>query len=786
MIFHKLYRAVLLVLLVATGAASLSAAPALSFVSHPLVSQIKQSTAGTPLALPWGVTLDSSGNLFLAEAGPGQIDEFNSANVFQGAIGAGTVSHYYTRSVAVDRATGDIYVGDASGEKVYVFKPAGPGQYTLLSTWNGAKSASGSFGNGYVSVAIDNSTSASDPHAGDVYVFATPSTIDVYKPKPPGAEEAQEGDWLEGLTTAGLELAGNGMTAAVDASSGSLYVPDAGNRAVDEFNREGKFTQAFKVASGPFAPIAVAVEESTHDVYAVDEAGASVDEFDSAGQSIGRITHPLARPISVAVNAGGDVYVSDADSEAPAVDVFGPGVLLPEVTTGSNEEVTRTSATLTGVVNPEGKEVTSCRFEYGASEAYGQSAACSPAPGSGSSAVPVSAKVSGLTAGVTYHYRLVASYSSTSNAGADGTFTTLQAVLVLTESATEVQGTSLIFNGAFEPEGLDTHYWFEYGTSKAYGSSTPHQDTGQVGEAQFIGTPVAGLEPNATYHFRIAAENSFGISVGADETVKTKAVVAALGELPASAITRVSATVSATINPENSPTTYRVLYGATSAYGEHSVEAEAPPGFGEMPIHVGLQGLAPDTTYHYALAASNQAGSVIGPDQTFTTSPGNPPTATTGATSELTLTSATVAGTVDPEGLETSYEIDFGPEATYGTSIFGEAGAGTGGVAVSTGLQNLAPGTTYHYRIVAINSDGKVYGADQTFTTPVYSNPIVLPATLPLLGTPAIAFPTEPQAPSVKKAPVKKKAKKGKRKKRKSRGKSNGRGRGSKGVYKRG
>jgi hypothetical protein len=102
-----------------------------------------------------------------------------------------------------------------------------------------------------------------------------------------------------------------------------------------------------------------------------------------------------------------------------------------------------------------------------------------------------------------------------------------------------------------------------------------------------------------------------------------------------------------------------------------------------------------------------------------------------------------VSGTIDPEGLETSYELDFGTDTTYGTSIYGEAGASAEPIELSVPLKNLAPDATYHYRIVAINSDGRAYGADQTFTTPAYSAPIVLPSALPLLSTPSIAFPVE-------------------------------------------
>ena len=151
----------------------------------------------------------------------------------------------------------------------------------------------------------------------------------------------------------------------------------------------------------------------------------------------------------------------------------------------------------------------------------------------------------------------------------------------------------------------------------------------------------------------------------------------------------------------------------------------------------------PATTYHYRLVATNADGTTSSPDKTFTTAPPTPPAASTGEASNITLTTATVAGTINPEGLETSYELDLGTDTTYGTSLYGEAGSASTPAKVTVSLQNLAPGSTYHYRIVAINSDGRTYGADRTFTTPVYSNPIIQPFTLPLIASPAIAFPTE-------------------------------------------
>jgi hypothetical protein len=99
----------------------------------------------------------------------------------------------------------------------------------------------------------------------------------------------------------------------------------------------------------------------------------------------------------------------------------------PAVTTGGSSSVTETSATVSGTVNPNGSEVTNCHVDYGTSTSYGSQAPCASAPGSGTSAAAASASLSGLTAGTTYHYRVVATNAGGTTNGADATFTTAAA-----------------------------------------------------------------------------------------------------------------------------------------------------------------------------------------------------------------------------------------------------------------------------------------------------------------------------------------------------------------------
>ena len=92
---------------------------------------------------------------------------------------------------------------------------------------------------------------------------------------------------------------------------------------------------------------------------------------------------------------------------------------------------------------------------------------------------------------------------------------------VSTEAATSVGQTTATLNGTVDPNGLETKYYFEYGTSMSYGSKTAEASAGS-GESNVGGSKtVTGLRPGTTYHFRIIATNSTGTTDGGDYTFTT-------------------------------------------------------------------------------------------------------------------------------------------------------------------------------------------------------------------------------------------------------------------------
>jgi hypothetical protein len=86
--------------------------------------------------------------------------------------------------------------------------------------------------------------------------------------------------------------------------------------------------------------------------------------------------------------------------------------------------------------------------------------------------------------------------------------------------------------------------------------------------------------------------------------------------------------------------------------------------------------------------------------------------------SSITFSSAILFGSVNPNGLITNYVFQYGTTSGYGGQTpLAPAGNGTISIRLSQSVAGLQPGTTYHYRIVAVNSAGTANGKDRTFKT---------------------------------------------------------------------
>jgi hypothetical protein len=184
----------------------------------------------------------------------------------------------------------------------------------------------------------------------------------------------------------------------------------------------------------------------------------------------------------------------------------------------------------------------------------------------------------------------------------------------------------------------------------------------------------------------------------------------------ASNVGQSTATIGGTINPNGTDTQDYFQYGTSTSYGSNTTASDAGSGTSDESTSANLTGLTSNTTYHYRQVATSSAGTTYGADQTFTTT--NPPVVTTTAASKASRSSATLNGTVNPQGQATTYYFRYGTTTAYGLQTSpASAGSGTGVVAVNAQVSGLTADTTYHYQLVAQNAGGTSYGTDQTVGT---------------------------------------------------------------------
>lgn len=643
----------------AGGVALIAPSSAFAVMRHEYLSTITGTSSGPFSPRVCGVTIDpATQDVYVSDPEADSIDIFSSTGKYESQISgmsvpAGAFDEYQACSLAVSDVTHDVYVDteyrepESAGGKIsviYVFNSVGG--YVATIAGSGTPGGIESLGRRF---AVDQST-------GNIYVQGTGTKKVIYLFN--SANQYQSDVVLpKGLY--GQEIAVN--------AEGDIYVSgrdEATKRwGVFEFNGAGTEVGAFyETPSGPLEYTSAMTVDAAGNVYVetiLKDGQEAVEEFNSAGAFVDQT---LGIPDSVfeigegeglAVNASGDLYVAEQES----VDVFGPSVDVPSVTTGAASVVGDTAETVAGTVDPEGVEVTSCEFEYVPDSLYRTAVAekalnpyekggkqpCSSSPGAGSGKVAVSAQLSGLAPSREYDYRLVASNAKGGeggvNEGEDASFSTSGPPAIESEMAVNETSTGATIEASVYTGEHETEVYVEYGESEAYGQRTakvkvPAFSLAQtlkipgVGRAQTASIEVQGLTVGTLYHYRVVAENpsSKGVaSVAPDASFQT---------LPAARIEResvsdvgsTSATLSAQIDDLGTQSTYYYEYGPSVAYGFKTAPVVLSANDTALTVSTQLDGLQPATGYHFRVVVENplvtgQPGYIAGADVAFGTFP---------------------------------------------------------------------------------------------------------------------------------------------------------------------
>jgi hypothetical protein len=677
---------------------------------------VRQSTGDVYVADPFNVDSVSS-------AAAPRVERFDAAGVFQSE---------FAIDASVYSAPGAVAVGPSSGgDVVYVgaVQTAGAvGAVLRYSTAGVAGTPLSSAGSG--SMFANPVAVAADPVDGTVYVGAVDtatslpvidkfSSAGVFQSKFDGSSGAPGG-----VALAGVE------SLAVDGAH-RLLVSDG--HKVFRYSAAGGYQLTVDDPSADGFPVrGVAVDTATNEVYVNEpfDAGNTgrIRVFDTAGvQSQPAFATPAySTVVALAVVAGtGRVYGSDTNNVAGLSFTAFTG---PTVVTGAGATIDAASETLNGTINPEGVSGTTYHFEYGPDTSYGNSTP-DVDPGSGSSPVAATDVANvGLLPNSTYHFRLVGTNPDGTIYGADNTFTTAPGPPIVDGSPPSVSAitpTGATLNGTIDPRGSTTSYHFDYGLDTSYGSvSTPNGSIAAGQGNQGASSPVTGLQPGTTYHFRVVADNGTGgPQTGADQTF----VTGPAGVAAATDITAVRATLTGVVNSHGGSAKYHFEY---SGAGETLTtdDVDASPVDGDTSVTAVSGPLRPGTVYTVrtviVVTDPNTGASVTttGAEGTFATNAA--PLAATGAVSGVTPSAASFSGSYDTRGRAGSYQFVIGSSTSpylAQTDPIAVSGSGT----ASGALVNLPAGQTYHVRL-AVSSDGAtVLGDAVTFTTP--AQPTVAP-----------------------------------------------------------
>jgi hypothetical protein len=190
-----------------------------------------------------------------------------------------------------------------------------------------------------------------------------------------------------------------------------------------------------------------------------------------------------------------------------------------------------------------------------------------------------------------------------------------------TRAASPVGQNTATVRGTIDPNGQPTSYRFEYGTSTAYGLQTADDTAGLGDDAVDVSAALSALSDDTTYHYRVIAwpdADPTAIVVGADRTFHT-ITLPTVSTNSARALRADGVTLDGKVDPNRSPTEVHFEWGPTMAYGNVTPAMDAGRGSASIEVSSVLNGLAPNTTYHFRIVATNAAGIKRGRDRGFRT-----------------------------------------------------------------------------------------------------------------------------------------------------------------------
>jgi hypothetical protein len=94
--------------------------------------------------------------------------------------------------------------------------------------------------------------------------------------------------------------------------------------------------------------------------------------------------------------------------------------------------------------------------------------------------------------------------------------------VVTTGGVSNVGQSTVVLNGRVNPRGVQTRYFFQYGVTSLYGTTTGLLPVGNGRRARRVAVTVNGLGPYTRYHYRLVAQWRRGLVKGRNRTFRTR------------------------------------------------------------------------------------------------------------------------------------------------------------------------------------------------------------------------------------------------------------------------
>ncbi len=307
----------------------------------------------------------------------------------------------------------------------------------------------------------------------------------------------------------------------------------------------------------------------------------------------------------------------------------------------------------------------------------------------------------------------------------------ISAPSVETNIQATISNSTALVSGRITPNGAQTAYWYEYGLTASVTSRTTKQNVGSGYTAITAPANIISLRANTPYYFRLVAENSVGTTRGEVRSFTTNSTPVVSGKLPTSVttsatnVTRGSVSLNGKISSNGADTTWWFEYGEGTTLGSVTTFGNIVANQLSTSVTASISGLKPLTKYYYRINGQNQFGTVNGSILNFTTSgpaAANSPIIKTNNATNISTSSVTMNGRLDPNGGNTTYWFEYSDDSLVGgiigtmtaTQTMNGADASIG---VKVDVTDLRRNTKYYYRLVARNEYGTVVGGSVSFRT---------------------------------------------------------------------